>query len=157
MAFVLVAALADRVLDAVDAVGQDGPPLAEQRPLLALLVLLGRAALDLDRLGGLEGGNHQTAVYILQEVDGESGRVDRLRLNRRDTEGHWEEFGAGLGDCLGAGIVERVSSDTEAQGIARVRVDLRDVEGLCEVAERGREKLDACNVQALLVRADLKV
>lgn len=137
----LVAAWAARVrLYAVESIGHDGLPLAVQRPFLALLVLAGRAVLD--RCNGLEGGDHELAAGVFEEVDGEGGRRDGAAFDGGDLEGHGDELDASLGDGRGRGVVELVAGDAEGQVLA-IGVDLGDLEGLGEVAKGRWVQLDA--------------
>ena len=133
VALVLVAGLAHRRLHAADPIGNDALPLAQQRPFLALFGFLGSAGLGC--VSGCERRNHETASCILEQVDGEGGRIDRDSFDRRDVEIHGEELHARLGDRFGGVIVERIASDTELEVLLSRGVYLCNEEGLCEVAE----------------------
>lgn len=97
------------MLQALDAVSHDALPLAEKRPLLALLVLFGWRGFE--SLLGVEGGDHETARRVFEEVDGDCWWVHRLRLNGGDLEGHGKQLDSCLRYSLGGVEVEGVASD----------------------------------------------
>ena len=97
------------VLQLLNAVGHDSLPLAQKRPLLALLVVLDRCGLQ--SLLSIERGDHKTTRGVLEEVDGDGWWVQGLRFNGGDLEGHGKQLDSCLGDSLGGVEVESVASD----------------------------------------------
>jgi hypothetical protein len=154
----LVATLAHGALDRVVFIGQNRLPLAEKRPLLALLLLFNRALVA--SLGGLERRNHEASIRLLQKVDGKRGRADGCGLDRGDPEGHGKKLGTRLCDGFGGVVLEGEAGDPEAESILGVLVgiDLSDVEGFdAEVVEGRGVQLCAVDVQSVFARPDFKV
>ena len=97
------------VLQALDAVSHDALPLAEKRPLVTLLVLRSRRGFQ--GLFSIEGGDHETARGVLEEVDGDCWWIHGPRFDGGDLEGHGKQLDSCFGYSLGGVEVEGVASD----------------------------------------------
>lgn len=143
------------VLEVLDAVSHDALPLAEKRPLLAVLLFLGRTGVN--ALLCIERGDHETARGILEEVDSDGRCVHGCRFDGGDLEGHGEQLHTLVGHRLGRVEVEGVAGDAQAQGLLGVGVDLGDIEGLGGDGEGWWVELDAVDLERVLLGADLEV
>jgi hypothetical protein len=132
----LVAAGPAHLLHLLDAVSHDALPLAEERPFVALLLLVCRRSLG--RLSLVKRCDHETALCSLEHVDVERGRVDSGALDRCEFESHRQQLSACLGYRFRAIVAEFIAGHTQTQAFFGGRIDLGYVEWLIRDAERGR-------------------
>lgn len=143
------------VLEVLNAVCHDTLPLAQKRPLLALLLLANWCGFD--GLHSVERGDHQAARGVLQQVDGDGRWVHGCGFDRGDLEGHGEQLNARLGHGLGGVEVEGVSSNAKAQRLLGLGVDLSDVERLRGDRKGGWVELNAIDLERIFMGSNLEV